>query len=144
MVQKYVAVLLVMTMFGLACPAMAGDFVNPKLLPKRMTYGQIVGTIALSPQTSQRPMATPGTPAKSSSGELTTGGKVMKWVGVGLMGGAALDAVYGGVIYKQADNICGSYNVSGCSSGKGMFFASAGVVGGIGLVLFLIGRTKKQ
>jgi hypothetical protein len=68
----------------------------------------------------------------------------MKWVGIGLMGGAALDAVYGGVIYKQADNICSSAGVSGCSSGKGIYFASAGVTAGIGAVLLLVGPHKKQ
>src|ERR1017187_2264642 len=86
MVQKYIAALLVFTILGFVTPCMAGDFtnstpllqthlVNPKLIPQRASLGNLAGGLAFAPP--QTPLAQP---APSHKGELTTGGKVMKWV----------------------------------------------------------------
>src|ERR1017187_6955757 len=115
MVQKYIAALLVFTILGFVTPCMAGDFtnstpllqthlVNPKLIPQRASLGNLAGGLAFAPP--QTPLAQP---APSHKGELTTGGKVMKWVGIGLMIEGAGTAAYGATVSDPCKGLSGPY-----------------------------------
>jgi hypothetical protein len=82
---------------------------------------------------------------KSSSGELTTAGKVLKWVGIGLMGAGGAEVAVGATAFK--DSCYGSGIYSACtdySPTRRIYYVSGAATAGIGAVLFLVGIHKKQ
>jgi hypothetical protein len=124
MLQKYIAVLLVVMLSGLTAPAFAGDFVNMKLIPQSFpmalanpappqpapTLGATAGTLALAlPQAGGSQMQ-PAPPARPNSGHMTTGGKIMTGIGVAFIGVGAVNVGYGAF----AKDPCAG--VSGCVS----------------------------
>ena len=122
MVQKYIAVLLVLTTLGLTSPCLAGDFANltpllqtrlANLTPPRATLGSLTGGLAFAPPQSGQP-SQPGQPqaqaAPSGSGGMSTKGKVFTWVGVGLIAEGGFDAAYGAAILKDpCSGVSGPY-----------------------------------
>ena len=162
MVQKYIAVFLVFMLSSLtAAPAFAGDYTNAKLLPHRLpmagsasaalasstalpprtTFNEVVGALAFAPQQPGQPQPQPASPTK---GELTTAGKVMKWVGIGLIGAGAADIAVGAAISNT--NTCAG--VSNCININGVartvYYASGGVSIGVGAVLLIVGLHKRE
>jgi hypothetical protein len=144
MVQKYIAAILVLTLLGLATPAMAGDLVNPNLIPKRPTYAGLAPGLAFSPQ--QTSPSAPGTPAKSGSGELTTAGKVMKWVGIGLIASGGAETIYAATIKDPCAGISGPYVscTSNYSTVRAVYYGSGGASIGVGAILLIVGLHKKM
>lgn len=135
MMQKYVAVLLVVMLSGLAAPAFAGDYRNTKLLPQSFSlvlarpaafapvtrFGATAGTVAFAPPQSGQSQAQPPQssqpqmqPAKANRGGLTRRGKVMLGVGIGMMGVGGANVAYGAF---AADPCSGQ---SGCISNAGL------------------------
>ena len=155
MVQRYIAALLVLTMMGLATPCLAADFanptpllqthlVNPKFIPQRASFGSLAGSLAFAP-----PQTAQGQPTKSSNRSLTTAGKVMKWIGIGLMISGAAEVAVGAAAFKN-DKVCaGSGSYSYCASTdysgvRNAYYVSGGASIGIGAVLLLVGLRKKD
>jgi hypothetical protein len=152
MVQKYIAALLVLTVLGFVTPCMAGDFTNSTPLTQthlinlnsinhRAALGNLAGGLAFAPP--QTPQAQKAAPAKT--GELTTGGKIMKWVGIGLMAEGAGVVAYGATIKDP----CSAYGpgyicTSNYTTVRATSFAAGGASIGIGAVLLIIGLHKKN
>jgi hypothetical protein len=101
MVQKYIAVFLVLMLSGLAAPAFAGDFVNMKLIPQSFPLAlaspaaippatgpsAIAGTLAYAmPQSSQGQPAQPSQAKPVSTRHWSKAGKIMTVIGIGLAG----------------------------------------------------------
>ena len=158
MVQKYIAVLLVLTTLGITSPCMAGDFANLRplmqtrlvsLTPHRATLGSMAGGLAFAPPQSGQSGQPQAQAARSNSGELTTGGKVMKWIGIGLIASGVAEAALGALAFKD-DKVCaGSGSYSYCattdnSSVRKFYYAGGGASVGIGAILLLVGLHKKQ
>jgi hypothetical protein len=115
---------------------------NLNFASKKMTVNPFRGGYLFSPpQTPQTPQATP---AKSSKGELTTAGKVMKWVGIGLIGEGALTMGLGAA---TASSDCSANGLGGtnCTSDlKAVYYGMGGASIGVGVVLLLVGLHKRQ
>ncbi len=97
MVQKCIAVLLVLMLSGLAAPAFAGDFVNMKLVaqslplsllsPAAIPPSAVGGTLAYAmPQSSQAQSTQPSQAKPASTRHWSKAGKIMTVVGIGLAG----------------------------------------------------------
>ena len=162
MVQKYIAVFLVFMLSSMAAaPAFAGDYTNTKLLPHRLplsvsasaalatsaaipartTFSEMAGTLAFAPQQPGQPQPQATSPSK---GELTTAGKVMKWVGIALMAGGAADVAAGAVV-SNSNSCAGSSNCLDLGSiARPVYYASGGVSIGIGAVLLIVGLHKRE
>ena len=170
MAQRCIATLLVLTMLGSISPAMAGDFVNRKLIQPsaatfnqltgglafgtrlnestasgllipRTTVSQIRGAVAMAPPQNPQPSQAP---AQDQGSELTTAGKVMKWVGVGLMADGGLDVALGAAVYGNSSCSGSSYCVDFNDATQKVMYGIGIAQIGAGLVLFLVGRTKKR
>ena len=152
MVQKYIAALLVLTMLGLATPCLAADFanpapllqahlVNPKFIPQRASFGSLAGSLAFAP-----PQSPQGQALKPSSRSLTTAGKVMKWIGIGLMISGGAEAGYGAIVKDPCSGLSGPYLTctSNYTTVRTVYFAAGGASVGIGAVLLLVGLRKKE
>lgn len=149
MVQRYIAALLILTLLVLATPVWAGDYVNPKFLPPKATYSRLARNFALampqsgqqSPPAGQAQQSQPG-----SKRSLTTTGKVLKWVGIGLMAEGALTIGLGEAVYKG--NGCAASYSGSCgldnSDARNIYRGVGGASIGTGLVLLLVGLSKKQ
>ncbi|MCL4488911.1 MAG: hypothetical protein M1570_12375 [Chloroflexi bacterium] len=167
MVQKYIAVLLVLMLTGLTTPAFAQDFVNHNLLPKRFS----VSTLASSGLASSKAVPTraalgklgvawappqagqgQGQATKSNSGGLTTKGKVLTWVGVGLLAESGFNAAYGAAILKDPCGGVKSVSVPGysysCTSNystvRGIWFGASAAVAVTGVILLVKGLHNRQ
>jgi len=128
----------------MASPLFAGDLVDPKLLLQNPAppspAGWLHAEIAFAPPW-PAPQQQPSRPANQPK-QLTTTGKILKWVGVGLMGEGALTVGLGAAIGASGE--CGgAYQVS-CGTAKGVYYGVGGTSIGVGLVLFLVGIHKKQ
>ena len=96
MVQKYIAVFLVVMLSSMAAaPAFAGDYTNTKLLPHRLplsgsaalasstvlpprsTFNQMAGAVAFAPQQGQPTQPTP-------TRHWSKAGKILTFIGLGL------------------------------------------------------------
>ncbi len=163
MVQKYIAVLCAVLLFGATTPAFAGDYVNHNLLakvrlsnvafpalassnvlPSKATFGSMAGSLAIAmapPQSGQGQAQQ----AKPRSGELTTKGKVLKWVGIGLIAEGAFDAAYGAAILKDP---CSGYSSGRCTSNystvRGTWLGASAGVAVVGVILLVKGLHSKQ
>jgi hypothetical protein len=157
MVQKYIAVFLVVMLPGLATPAFAGDYMNTKLLPQRFplvleistaqppgtTFSEMPGTLAFAPQQSSQDQAQPAQPAQPNSGQWTSGGK--KWGGIALMiGGGALLARGAAITdpctgFSGPDVLC----TSNYQTVRATSFAIGGVAVAVGAVLFSLRHHRK-
>jgi len=141
MTQKYISVLVVMTLLAAASPVFAGELVNPNLLSDKLALPALASSPAMAsgvalalPQSSQSQLA-----AHSGEGELTGKGKVFKWLGVGLMlGGGALIAR--GATVSNPCNAFAGPGVICTSNYQAVRAASLGVGGasaGAGFIMFL-------
>jgi hypothetical protein len=139
MVQKCIAVFLVLMLSGLAAPAFAADYMNTKLIPKTFPLAMASSSAFALPQSSQ-PQAQPTQPAQPTtpnSGVSTSGG--MKWGGIVLMIGGA------GLVARGASitDPCSAYSGPGvlCTSNYQEVRAASLALGGAalvaGVVLFL-------
>ena len=153
-----IAVLLAVMLFGATPPAFAGDYVNQnllakvrfsnlaspalassKVLPSRVTFGSMTGLAMAPPQSGQNP--TP--PAKSTSGGLTTKGKVFTWVGIGLIGSGVAEAAYGAAVLK--DPCSGRRScTSNYSTVRGTWLGMCGASVVVGAILLVKGLRSKQ
>jgi hypothetical protein len=72
----------------------------------------------------------------------------MRGFGIALMAIGGSYAAYVAAEIKPGQSSCNVYYDSGgtgsCSSGAGLYYGSAGATAGVGLVLFLVGRTMKR
>jgi len=144
MIQKLIAVCLASILVGMASPLFAGELVDLKFVPNdpgaySRTGWLHTGIAFAPPQTA--PQQQPSQPANQPK-HLTTTGKILKWVGVGLMGEGALTVGLGAAV-GAAGECGGTYQVS-CGTAKGVYYGIGGASIGVGLVLFLVGIHKKQ
>ena len=170
MVQRYIAALLILMLLGVVTPAYAEEYVNPRLLPRRTqplstapatlastrfrpsgaTYSRAAGRFALAlPQSGQESPPQSGEPQpaqQSSKRSLTTAGKVLKWVGIGLMAEGGLTIGVGEAVYKG--NGCASGYGNSCildnSDLRNVYRGIGGASIGVGIVLMLVGLSKKE
>jgi len=140
MIQKCIALFLVTTMFGMTLPAFAGEPVDPKLLPPDPARFSLAprGIVFAPPQSGQQPASQP---PQSQPKHLTTTGRVLKWVGVGLMGEGALTM---GLGVAAASTDCYFWDTSCTSTVKGVYYGMGGASIGVGAVLLLVGLHKKE
>jgi hypothetical protein len=146
LVQKSIAGFLVATVLGTVSPVFAGDEPDPKfLLPKPASFGLLHNYLPYAPQQSgqQQP---PSQPPQSQKKQLTTAGKVLKWVGVGLMAEGGLDFAVGAA--DANTTVCTSItNNNFCISGstvRDVWFGLGGVTAGVGAILFFVGIHKTE
>lgn len=152
MVRNYIALITIVALLGFCLPVMAGDLVSPNLLPNssmavRHNIPATIGAFSMpegTPQAGQAPSTTPA-PASSSSGELTTKGKVLKWVGIGLMAEGALDGVYGVAILSDP---CKDFPSGTCTSNystvRGAYLGACAGVVAVGAILLVKGLHSKM
>ena len=150
MVQKYIALILVLTLSGLAAaPAFAGDYTNTKLLPHRIltagstsqalatstavpsrtTFSQMAGTLAFAPP--QASQAQPAKPAASTR-HWTKGGKIMTIIGLSCVAA-------GGIMMTKQNQTISS---TGSTDLQINWKATGAIWIGGGAVLALIGLTR--
>lgn len=161
MVQKYIAVIVVILLVGATSPAFAGEFVNQSLIAKvrlanlpspvlpsakmvspRVTLSNMAGTVAMAPPQSGQG---PAPEKKSGSGELTTKGKVFKWVGIGLIAEGGFDAAYGAAILKDP---CSDFKGFSCTSNystvRGAWLGASAGVAIVGVIFLIKGLHSRQ
>jgi len=168
-VQKYIALILALMLSGLtAAPAFAGDYMNLKLLPHRIpfaesassalassaalpprtTFSEMAGALAFAPpQTGQgQPAqpAPPAPPAQPAKKELTTKGKIMKWVGIGLMASGGIDIAAGAAVSGSSSCNGNSYCTTVNSVSKGIYYGSGGACIGVGAILLIFGLRNRE
>jgi hypothetical protein len=140
MLKKCISISLVIAFLGTALPAFAGDMVDPKVLPaKPARFGLLHGSIAFAPpRTGEQ---TPNQPPQSQQKHLTTTGKILKWVGIGLMGEGALTMGLGAA---TASSECNGLGASCTGTLKNVYYGIGGASIGVGAVLLVIGLHKKE
>lgn len=126
-------------------PVFAGDEPEPKfLLPKPASFGLLHNYMPYAPQQSGQQQ--PGPTPQNQKKQLTTAGKVLKWVGVGLMAEGGLDFAVGAA--DANTTVCTSTtNNTSCISGstiRDVWFGLGGVTAGVGALLFFIGIHKTE
>jgi hypothetical protein len=137
-------------MLGFVTPCMAGDFsnsapmaqthlVNPKFIPQRGAYSNLAGALAFAPPQTPQAQAAP-----ASTGELSTGGKIMKWVGIGLMAEGAGLATYGAVLSDPCKGFSSGICTSNYSTVRGTYLGAGGASIVIGAILLIKGLHKKN
>lgn len=168
MIRQYLALLLIGCLLGMCAPAFAGegDFVATTFVaPQKKTVlvaglGNMYSTSGLPnfttrverprfaafdlPQSGQQqPGQSPA--SQPTAKQLTTAGKVMKWVGIGLMGEGALTMGLGAAEGSSASGACGAgaYQVS-CGTVRGVYYGIGGVSIGVGAILLVVGLHKKE
>lgn len=99
-----------------------------------------------SGQESRSPSGQPQPGQQPAKRSLTTTGKVLKWVGIGLIAEGGLTIGLGEAVYKG--NGCASGSGSSCildnSDLRNVYRGIGGASIGTGLVLLLVGLSKKQ
>jgi hypothetical protein len=137
MVQKCIAVFLVLMLSGLAAPAFAADYTNTKLIPNTFPMALASSSAFALPQSSQpqaqptsQPQAQPQPPKPNSGASETNAG--MKWGGIVLMIGGA------GLVARGASitDPCSAYSGPGvlCTSNYQTVRAASLALGGVALV----------
>lgn len=139
-IRRPFALLLIVTISAAFSPLFAADPADSKfVLPKPVPFGLMHNYVPYAPQQA----VPPATPPPSQKKQLTTAGKVMKWVGIGLMadGGASIGIGAAGGFSACATN---SY-ASACSSlGSGFWYGVGGAEVGVGALLFFLGIHKTE
>jgi hypothetical protein len=155
-IRQCVALLLVSSLLALCSPAIAGDLVSIRFtapqhdtdvnmylasgLPNFSTRAGLPGTRAafyIPPSGQQTPsQAPPGQPK-----HLTTTGKVLKWVGIGLMAeGAVVVGLGTSVIHScNSGEICVDRGLA-----QGVYYGIGGASIATGVVLLIVGLHKKE
>ncbi|MGA2739287.1 MAG: hypothetical protein ABSG65_17840 [Bryobacteraceae bacterium] len=148
-IRQCVAIALVGALLGVCSPVLAGDFVPQKFNVSPAGLGVTLGlrsvpsgaNAAFSLQDPNQQPSRPPTPPPQQQRSLTTKGKVLKWVGVGLMGSGGLTAGLGAAEYSSGN--CSSLVIN-CSELRTAFVATGAVIAGVGAVLFFIGIHNKE
>lgn len=145
MIRKSIAVFLVATVLGMASPLFAGDEPDPKIvLPKPVSFGLLHNYVAYAPQQSGQQQQ-PSQPPQSQKKQLTTAGKVLKWVGIGLMGEGALDFALAGTANSTCSGLNAYNGTNSCTNTvRDVYFGAGGATIGVGALLFFIGIHKTQ
>ena len=139
MIHRLIAVSLVLVLVGTVTPLFAGDLVDPKLLPwKTSVYRpfRIHTGMAFAPAQTAPVEQPTQTPAQRK--QLTRAGRVLKWIGVGLMAEGALAIGVG-----AAESCSGGWDF-GCQTARKVYYGFGGVSAGVGAVLFFVGIHKKE
>jgi len=122
--RPYLAVMMVMVLIGLSSPVMAGDLVSPQLMAGLQSPSQS--------QAQPQPQPAP------ASKQWTRGGKVMTFVGVGLIAAGAF------MMTRSNSTISSSCGSGSCSETQISWrWTGAGVAGG-GAALVIIGLTRRH
>ena len=155
-IRQCVAVVLVGALPGLCSPVLAGDFIARTISIPPAGLGVTLGLGSGSPEAGlpggnaafsfqspdqQQPPQPASPPPSAQQRSLTTKGKVLKWVGVGLMGSGALTAGLGAAEFSSSN--CSSYVIN-CSTARNVYLAAGGAIAGVGALLFLIGIHNKE
>jgi hypothetical protein len=165
-IRQCMAVVLVGALPALCSPASAGDFVAQKFNVSAAGLGVTLGLRSISSEpglpgsgmqlgiasanaafpsqapTQQQPPQPASPPPPAQHGSLTTKGKVLKWVGVGLMGSGGLTAGLGAAEYSSSN--CNSQIVINCSEVRTAVIATGAAIAGVGAVLFFIGIHNRE
>jgi hypothetical protein len=148
MIRQCVAVVLVGALPAVCSPVFAGDFVAQRFNVSPAGLGVTLGIAnahaAFTSQApaQQQPPQPASPPPPPQHGSLTTKGKVLKWVGVGLMGSGGLTAGLGAAEYSSSN--CNSQIVINCSEVRTAFIATGAAIAGVGAVLFFIGIHNRE
>lgn len=127
MVQKYVAILVVLTMFCMVMPAFGQDYVNPKYLPHSAGFSGLVGNVgAFAPVSG--PVASP-MPAPVPAATTGGGGHVGAWIGTAMLLGGIV-TMGSAALIKQPTS-CYGFAPSLCTSNYGSERQNLIVIGGI-------------
>ena len=140
MIQRYLALMTVMMLLGLSSPALAGDLVSPQLtasLSADAVRPYIPGRLAAF--SFQAPSQTPSQlPAAPVEKHWTKGGKIMTFIGLGLVAAGV------GLMFVPNTTVSSSCNSSSCSETQINWKATGGGIAGGGAVLMIIGLTRRH
>ncbi len=142
--SKALATCAVAALLGLVSPVFAADQPDPNfVLPKLHTVGPMHNYVLFAPLPPGQQAAPAAPAAQNQRKQLTTAGKVLKWVGVGLMAEGGLDFALGAA---ASNTVCTNYNFScvGSSTVRDVYFGLGGVAAGVGAALFFVGIHKTQ
>lgn len=125
---------------ALAAPAFGTDQPDPNFtLPEVNTFGPMHNYVLFAPLPPGQQTAQPAPAPQNQKKRLTTTGRVLKWVGVGLMAIGGLDIV----ATAAASRPCGPYGFCDDTI-RNELYAFGGVTAGVGAALFFIGIHKTQ
>jgi hypothetical protein len=165
-IRQCVAVVLVGALPAVCSPALAGDFVAQRFNVSSAGLGVTLGLRSVSSEPGlpgpgtqlgiananaaftspapapQQPPQPASPPPPAQHGSLTTKGKVLKWVGVGLMGSGGLTAGLGAAEYSSGN--CNSQIIINCSEVRTAVIATGAAIAGVGAVLFFIGIHNRE
>jgi hypothetical protein len=147
MIRRCVALLLVSSLLGLCSPAIAGDLVSFRFTARQqdakvanfstlLALPHTPGAFYIPPPGQQQPSQ----PAPSQPKHLTTTGKVLKWVGIGLMAEGAVWVGLGAAV----SNTCSQEYCISPGLAKGVYYGIGGASIGTGAILLLVGLHKKE
>jgi hypothetical protein len=156
-IRQWVAVVLVGALPGLCSPVLAGDFIARTISIPPAGLGVTLGLGSGSPEAGlpsgnaafsfqapdqQQPPQPASPPPPAQQRSLTTKGKVLKWVGVGLMGSGGLTAGLGAAEFSSSN--CSPYSPISCSTARNVYLATGGAIAGVGALLFFIGIHNRE
>lgn len=120
-------------------PLLAGDQPDPNFdLPRLNSFGPLHNDALFAPL----PPGQKAAPASQSpKKQLTTAGRVLKWVGVGLMATGGLDIA--ATAAASASRSCGPYGFCD-DTVRNELYAFGGALAGVGAALFFIGIHRTE